>query len=66
VKTAAVEIRRIAPKAKIVILSMHESAPLSDKLCKAGADAFVTKSEVGVRLLQIVRFLLNIGHAESV
>ena len=63
---AAAEIRRVAPKTKIVILSMHDSAPLTEQLRKAGADAFVTKSEAGVKLLQIVRFLLEIGQAESV
>lgn len=57
---AAAEIRRIAPKIKIVILTMHDSAQVRDQAQKAGADAFVVKSNVAVKLMETVRFLMEI------
>lgn len=57
---AATEIRRLAPKTKIVILTMHDAAQMRDQAQKAGADAFVVKSEVAAKLTNIVRFLLEI------
>jgi DNA-binding NarL/FixJ family response regulator len=41
---AAREIRRLAPRTKIVIFSMHDSARMAQEAKQAGADAYVTKS----------------------
>jgi DNA-binding NarL/FixJ family response regulator len=41
---AAREIRRLAPKTKIVMFSMHDSARMADEAKEAGADAFIVKS----------------------
>jgi DNA-binding NarL/FixJ family response regulator len=57
---AATEIRRLAPKTKIVILTMHDAAQMRDQAQRAGADAFVVKSDVAAKLANIVRFLLEI------
>lgn len=62
---AATEIRRLAPKTKIVILTMHDSAQMRNQAQEAGADAFVTKSQVASKLLVVVESLLNIRKVET-
>ena len=61
----ATEIRRLAPKTKIVILTMHDSAQMRNQSQDAGADAFITKSQVASKLLQVVQSLLDIRKAET-
>lgn len=41
---AAREIRRLAPRTKIVMFSMHDSAHIAQEAKQAGADAYVAKS----------------------
>lgn len=60
---AATEIRRLAPKTKIVILTMHDSPQMRSQSQNAGADAFITKSQVASKLLQVVKSLLDLQHA---
>jgi DNA-binding NarL/FixJ family response regulator len=55
---AALEIRRIAPSAKIIMFSMHDSPQMMAMSREAGADAFVLKSAPGQELVQTVRNLL--------
>jgi DNA-binding NarL/FixJ family response regulator len=62
---AATEIRRLAPKTKIVVLTMHDSAQMRHQSQEAGADAFITKSQVASKLLQVVQSLLEIRKAET-
>jgi DNA-binding NarL/FixJ family response regulator len=62
---AAAEIRRLAPKTKIVILTMHDSAQMRNQSKDAGADAFITKSQVASQLLQVVESVLEIRKAET-
>jgi DNA-binding NarL/FixJ family response regulator len=62
---AAAEIRRLAPKTRIVILTMHDSAQMRNQSQEAGADAFITKSQVASKLLQVVQSLLDIRKVET-
>ena len=62
---AATEIRRLAPKTKIVILTMHDSAQMRKQSQDAGADGFVTKSQVASHLLQVVESVLDLRHAKA-
>lgn len=57
---AATEIRRIAPQTKIVILTMHDSDQMRNQARNAGADGFVPKSAVSAKLMETVRFLMEI------
>lgn len=41
---AAREIRRLAPRTKIVMFSIHDSARMAQEAKQAGADAYVAKS----------------------
>ena len=56
---AAAEIRRIAPKTKIVILTMHNSDQMRNQARDSGADAFVVKSNAAAKLLETVGLLLE-------
>lgn len=60
---AAAEIRRIAPTTRIVMLTMHDGAAQRDLARKAGADAFVTKTEAASQLIQVVRSVLGVQSA---
>jgi len=62
---AAAEIRRLAPQTKILILTMHDSMQMRERARAAGADSFVVKAESGRKLMQMVKFLLEIGEAET-
>ena len=57
---AARQISAMAPGIGILILTMHDSAQVRDQAQKAGADAFVVKSNVGAQLMETVRFLMEI------
>jgi len=41
---AAREIRKLSPKTKIVMFSMHDSARMEHEAKAAGADAYIVKS----------------------
>jgi len=64
---AAREIRRIAPRAKIIILSMHEGLQLELAARQAGADGVIVKRSVAESLVQEVEHLLaaNISDADD-
>jgi len=62
---AATEIRRVAPKTKIVILTMHDSSQMRKQSQDAGADGFVTKSQVASHLLQVVESVLALRQANA-
>ena len=51
---AAAELRRISSETKIVILTMHDNPQVRTEAAKAGADGFVTKSEVTKKLIEIL------------
>jgi CheY-like chemotaxis protein len=56
---AAREIRRFAPRTKIVILSVHDSPQIIEIAEKAGADAYVLKSAADTDLNVTVKRLLQ-------
>jgi len=62
---AATEIRRLAPATKIVILTMHDSAQMRKQSQSAGADGFVTKSQVASHLLRVVESLMQVREANA-
>ena len=57
---AAREIKRLTPAPKVVILTMHESKHMRTDAQAAGADAYVPKMEAAEKLLDMVKFLLEI------
>jgi len=60
---AAREIRRFAPRTKIVILSVHDSPQIIEIAEKAGADAYVLKSAADTDLnVTVKRLLQPVGH----
>jgi CheY-like chemotaxis protein len=60
---AAREIRRFAPRTKIVILSVHDSPQIIEIAKKAGADAYVLKSAAHKDLnVTVKRLLQPVGH----
>lgn len=56
---AAVEIRRLAPKVRILVFSMYNSTELMEAARKAGADAFIEKSSGSGELIGTLRRLLE-------
>ena len=52
---AAVRIRRIAPKARIVFLSQHNSDKLAQAALATGAHGYVVKSAAGTDLIPAIR-----------
>ena len=54
----ALEIRRISPLTRILILSMHEQANLPSILEETKADAYVTKSRTISDLVSTIKELL--------
>jgi DNA-binding NarL/FixJ family response regulator len=56
---AARQIRKLAPRTKIVILSMHDAPELANEAAGLGADGYVIKTEPRGKLLEIVSALLN-------
>jgi CheY-like chemotaxis protein len=60
---AAREIRRFAPRTKIVLFSVHDSPQIIEIAKRAGADAYVLKSAAGTDLKVTVKRLLQaVGH----
>jgi DNA-binding NarL/FixJ family response regulator len=56
---AAREIRRLAPKTKIVMFSMHESARMVQEAREAGADAYLVKSSGIENIEKTIEHLLR-------
>jgi DNA-binding NarL/FixJ family response regulator len=56
---AARHIRHLSPVTKIVILSLHDSSQVEQQAKKAGADAFVCKSQSADVLIQTILGLLG-------
>jgi len=56
---AAREIRRLAPRTKIVMFSMHDSAHIAQEAKQAGADAYVAKSSGIEDIERIIAELLG-------
>ena len=52
---AAVRIRRMAPKARIVFLSQHNSEKLAQAALATGAHGYVVKSAAGTDLIPAIR-----------
>ena len=52
---AAVRIRRVAPKARIVFLSQHNSDKLAQAALATGAHGYVLKSAAGTDLIRAIR-----------
>jgi two-component system, NarL family, response regulator NreC len=61
---AAAQIREIVPKAKLIMLSMHESHHLEAAALRAGADAIVSKALAGDLLLSAIHQLTPKDTAE--
>lgn len=61
---AAAEIRRAAPQTKIIILTMHDSHEMKEQAQKAGADAYIVKTDIAENLVREVKFLLNLLTAD--
>jgi NarL family two-component system response regulator LiaR len=59
---AASAIRQIAPKAKIILLSIHE-VPVSAR--EVGADAFVSKASVAMELLETIERLTKLTQTRA-
>jgi DNA-binding NarL/FixJ family response regulator len=55
---AAYEIRRIAPSTKVIFLTIHD-APETAAVMRLLADEFVPKSAVGIKLIPMVKRLLQ-------
>lgn len=56
---AARKIRSIAPRVKILILSMHDSPQLASEALRLGADACLIKSGPQAQLLETIANLLR-------
>jgi DNA-binding NarL/FixJ family response regulator len=54
-------LRKEVPTAKVVILSQHQPALMKQVALTAGADAYVTKSEVSRELMAAIDGLLSTG-----
>ena len=59
---AAYEIHRIAPSAKILFLTIHDSPEVFAAARLLGADGLVPKSAAGTQLIPTVKRLLEIEH----
>jgi DNA-binding NarL/FixJ family response regulator len=58
---AAQLIRSEAPQSKMVILSQHEPSLMRQAALSAGADAYVTKSEVSRELMMAIETMIAPG-----
>jgi len=58
---AAQLIRNEAPQSKMVILSQHEPSLMKQAAISAGADAYVTKSEVSRELMMAIETMMAPG-----
>jgi DNA-binding NarL/FixJ family response regulator len=59
---AAQVIRTEAPQSKMVILSQHEPSLMKQAALSAGADAYVTKSEVSRELMMAIETMIAPGN----
>jgi DNA-binding NarL/FixJ family response regulator len=53
------QIKKLAPPTKIVMVSAHDSAAVSQLAKLIGASAFLTKAECGTRLTETIAGLLQ-------
>lgn len=60
------EIRRIAPRAHLVALTMHHSPQVAHRLYDAGAHVCVTKADVGRSLVTAMKALVGLGMTDAV
>lgn len=51
---AAAQIRRLAPSAKIVLVSMYETKSLELTAASAGADAYIPKTRAPAELVEMI------------
>jgi DNA-binding NarL/FixJ family response regulator len=58
---AAQIIRSEAPRAKMVILSQYEPSLMKQAALSAGAEAYITKSEVSRELLMAIETMISSG-----
>jgi len=49
------QIKRLRPKARIVALSILEATQMSERMRKAGADAYLVKTAPSEQLLAAIR-----------
>jgi len=59
---AAQVIRTEAPESKMVILSQHEPSLMRQAALSAGANAYVTKSEVSRELMMAIEMMIAPGN----
>jgi DNA-binding NarL/FixJ family response regulator len=57
--TCLVEIRRIWPQIRSVVISYHEEQPYRQKALDAGADAYVVKRKLYLDLMPVIQKLLK-------
>jgi two-component system response regulator NreC len=61
----AAEIRKVAPRTKIIVFSMHDSRQISEQAIQAGADAYVVKSALSDELEKTIHSLLDGDESRS-
>jgi DNA-binding NarL/FixJ family response regulator len=54
---AARRIRQVSPSTKIVMLSSHSAATAAEEALRAGASAYVTKSDANTNLIRTINAL---------
>ena len=55
------QIRKLSPKAKVIIFSMHQNPAIAKKAIEAGAVGYITKSSNPSTLLKAVKDTMNGG-----
>jgi len=60
------EIRRVAPGAHLVALTMHHSTQVAHRLYEAGAHVCVTKADIGRSLVTAIKALVGLGMTDAV
>ncbi|WP_160164693.1 response regulator transcription factor [Pedosphaera parvula] len=60
------KLKSLIEAPQIILISLHEGFVFSDSAHKAGADAFLTKSEFGERLLDVIGKLFPDLQTESI
>jgi len=53
------EIKRILPETKVVIVSQHEAPEVIRQAMSAGANGYVTKSNIGAELIPTIQRVAN-------
>ena len=59
---AAQEIRKIAPRIKVIMLTMHKEPDLIKQAFRAGASGYVLKESAGIELLEAAKTVLRGGN----